>query len=463
MKRLLVILATFLVAMNISLLESQNLKQLTVEDCIKIGLKNSKGLKVSKSKIDFANSKSKEVDAGRLPALKLNAGYTRLSSIDAFNLPMGVSPSDTSMLSKVMTQLGRSFSGLFPVILNNYALKATVTQPIFTGYRLENNSKLMEYNIQASEEDLKKDAQQLIVDIESAYWSYYGAMEFKKSVEENIKQVKGHLTDIQNFFESGLATNNEVMKVKLQLSNLELTRLDAENAVDLSLINLNNTMNIPVSTNIELSSKPEIKNEEPVDLTSAVEKANTSRPELKAMSLRIKSGEAGVKIAESGWWPQINIFGDYIYNRPNQRISPMQDKFAGTWDLGLTIGWDIWNWNITKHQVNEAEATLEQTILGLGQMKDGITMEVSGAYMTFKKAKQKIHVTDETILQAEENYRVTKEKFDGGVAINSELLDAESSLLVSKISQISAIVDYQIAKSKFEKAIGMKNEDKYIK
>ena len=462
MNRLSVILVIFFITMNISLLESQNSKQLTLDDCIKIGLTNSKGLKVSKSKIDFANSKSKEVDAGMLPALRVNAGYTRLSSVNPTVISAG-HPTGNPMIDTIMGQIGQAFSGLFPIILNNYTFKATVTQPIFTGFRLENNSKLMEYNAGASIEDMKKDAQQLIVDIESAYWAYYGALEFKKSVDENIKQVKSHLTDIQNFFDNGLATNNEVMKVKLQLSNLELTKLDAENAVELGLINLNNTLNIPVSTNIGLLSKPEIMNDDVVDLNSAIEKANSLRPEIKAMGLRIKSGEAGVKIAESSWWPQINIFGDYYYNRPNQRIMPSQDVFSATWDLGVTIGWDLWNWNITKHQVNEAEATLEQSILGLGQMKDGITMEVSSAYLTFKKTKQKVMVTEETILQAEENFRVTKDKFDGGVAINSELLDAETSLLVSKISQISAIVDYQIAKSKFEKAIGLKDEEKYKK
>ena len=400
-----------------------------------------------------------------LPAFKLNAGYTRLSSVNPGSISIDPTKLDFTKMDpieiKTLSDIGQMFGGIFPVILNNYTFKASVTQPIFTGYRLESNSRLMEYNANAAVEDQKKDAQQLIVDIESAYWSYYGAMEFKKSVEENINQVKGHLTDIQNFFDNGLATNNEVMKVKLQLSNLELTRLDAENAVELSLINLNTTLNIPVTTKIELSSKPELNNNDIIDLNAAIDRANTTRPEIKAMNMRIKSGEAGVKMAESSWWPQINIFGDYYYNRPNQRIMPSEDKFAPTWDLGLTIGWDLWNWNITKHQVNEAEATLEQSILGLSQMKDGITMEVSSAYLTLRKARQKVKVTDETILQADENYRVTKDKFNGGVAINSELLDAETSLLMSRISRISAVVDYQVAKSKYEKAIGMKDEEKY--
>ena len=203
MKRLLAILIAGLAVMNISLLESQNLKQLTVDDCIKIGLTNSKGLKISKSKIDFAYSKSKEVDACMLPAFKLNAGYTRLSSVNPGSISIDPTKLDFTKMDpieiKTLSDIGQMFGGIFPVILNNYTFKASVTQPIFTGYRLESNSRLMEYNANAAVEDQKKDAQQLIVDIESAYWSYYGAMEFKKSVEENINQVKGHLTDIQNF------------------------------------------------------------------------------------------------------------------------------------------------------------------------------------------------------------------------------------------------------------------------
>ncbi|MDP4116097.1 MAG: TolC family protein, partial [Bacteroidota bacterium] len=56
--------------------------------------------------------------------------------------------------------------------------------------------------------------------------------------------------------------------------------------------------------------------------------------------------------------------------------------------------------------------------------------------------------------QAEENYRLTADKFKEGLALNSDLLDAETSLLQANTNYIQSIADFNISKAKLEKAIG---------
>jgi len=132
---------------------------------------------------------------------------------------------------------------------------------------------------------------------------------------------------------------------------------------------------------------------------------------------------------------------------------PSKDEFIGTWDLGLTLSYDIWNWGLYGEQAEQAECQLEQSRLALEQIKDIVSLEVQQSYMLLNKYKEKISFTEEAIKQAEENYRVTNEKFKSGVAISSELLDAETSLLISKINRITSIVEYEIALAKLEKAV----------
>ncbi len=415
---------------------AQNEYVLTIEESVNIALKNSKNLKIAESKVFSAEAKLQETNTQLYPTLKLTSGYTRLSEVQPFKFNFQ----------------GREIE-ISPTILNNYQIRFGIQYPIFTGFRLENTSKMMELNAKASEKDYESERTKIVFDVKTAYWSIKNLESSLKSVNENIRQVQAHLTDIENFYKNGMATENDVLKVRVQLSNLELAKLDIENALNLSRINFCIMLGIPATSTLTLTSEinPEIVDY--ADLNKLLELAYRNRPELQAMELRKEASQKAISIARSGWYPQILLGANYYYNRPNQRLMPLQDKFYGTWDFGITLSYDIWNWMSTKYQTQQAEASYYQSDLGYQQVKDGITLEVSQNYFAYLKAKEKIKVAKENVQQAEENYRVTNEKFKNGLVASSELLDAEVALLNAKISYNNSLLEFEIAKAKLEKSI----------
>ncbi|MBI5325667.1 MAG: TolC family protein [Ignavibacteriae bacterium] len=417
----------------------QDKKVLTLDECISLGLEKNKTLKISKSKVYAADEKLSEVNASMLPSLKMTGSYTRLSEVEKFRMP-----GDTSGFS------------LFPVVLNNYQFKLSLQQPLFAGMRLSSNSDMMEYNYLASLEDQKKDEVQLIYDIKNAFWSHFNALQLVNTVNENIGQVEGHLKDIESFYKLNLATDNDVLKVKVQLSNLKLLRIDAENSVSITKMTLNNFIGMPTMQNTAIPDNVEEGSTELPPIETLIIKAYDNRPELKGMDYRIKSGESGVSMAKAGWYPQVNLAANYYYSRPNQRIMPTRDEFRSTWDIGLNFSFDIWNWMTTSHQVEQAKASLEQSRFSAELIKDGVNLDVSQSYLLLVKAKEKIGYARENLEQAKENHRITNEKFKAGMTLNSELVDAESSLLIANINYISSIVEYRIAIAKLDKSIGQK-------
>jgi outer membrane protein len=418
--------------MLFSVLYSQEKKVLSVDDCVNIGLDKNKSIGISKSKIDLSKAKVKEVNTQLLPSLKLNASYTRLSAVDPFTI-MGMTVS--------------------PSILNNYISKLTLSQPLFTGFRLGSNLEMMEYNSLATEKDYRKDKTQLIYDIKNAYWNFYKAIEVKRVVAQNIDQISIHLNDIENLFKHGLTTNNEVLKVKVQLSNAELNSIDADNNIQMAMMSLNNLLGLPINTVIEPKTIAEAKKTDIPDVDKLVKKALENRSEVKSMEYRIKSTESAIKLAKSGWYPQISLMANYYYSRPNQRIFPTKDEFKGTWDLGVNLSFDIWNWRITSYQTEQSKVNLEQTKLSMGQIQDGIVLEVNQSYLTAIKNLEKIRITEETVKQATENMRVTYEKFKSGLVLNSDVIDAEVSLFQANINYTTSLVDYILSLTKLEKAI----------
>jgi outer membrane protein TolC len=417
---------------------AQDVKKLSIEESVQIGLENSHSLHSSKEKVKNAQSRLSELKTNLLPSLKFSGIYTRLSPIEPFILSVPT--------------LG-TFD-LTSNIVNNYSAKLTLQQPLFTGFKLLSSVDMADYNAQAQKQDYTKDEHDLIYNIKNAYWILYKSNRLKTVVDENVNQIKAHLEDVNNMFNQGLATKNDVLKVEVQLGDVQIKQIDANNNVRLSMISLDNVMGLPLSTQIEPVEKINSKIETLNTLDIYLDKAYQYRPELLGMDFRIKAGESGVTLAKSGWWPQLFLVGDYLSARPNQRIFPTTDNFTDTWDVSLSVSWDLWNWGVTGHQTDQAQTQVEQAKDSYKIAKDNITLEVTQTYLNILQSKEKMIVADNNVTQAEENYRVTDEKFKNGLTLNSELLDAEVALLTAKTNFVQSQVDYELAKAQLEKSSG---------
>jgi len=432
----------------VSLLANAQQRPLTIEEAISLSLENSRSLHASLMKSEYADAKSGEMSASLYPSLKAQLGYQNLSDIPpaAVVLPRnafgpGFPPQPVNVT-------------LSQVILNSYTARATLQQPLFTGWKLQSAADNAEYNANATRNDYEKDRQQLIYDVKAAYWSVYRAKEMKRLTDENVAQMEQHLQDVQNMFGQGMATTNEVLKTKVQLANARVLQTDAENSVTIAMIALNSTVGLPLGTEISTTTPltPTTKDFPAVDQLLAA--AFRQRADVQGMEWRVRAAETGVTAARGGWMPQIFLTGNYYYSRPNPRIFPAQDVFKDSWDIGVNLQFDIWNNLATVHQTSEAKAQYEQAKDTFATLKDGVTLDVTQSYLSFRQAKKKIELAQLSVDQATENLRVTREKFKSELTTNSELLDAEVTLLQAKVQLVQSLVDHELTEARLEKAIG---------
>lgn len=432
-------------------------RPLTLDECVALGLANSKGLHASGAAVDVAAAKAREASAALLPALKLGAGYTRLSEVPPFEVrlpfPAGL---PFPMPEKFVVS---------PNYFNNYALRLGLQQPLYAGGRLRAGVAAAKYGAEAAELELAKDRADLVYTLRAAYWNLYKAGEFVKAIDENVARTEAHLADVKNFFDQGLLTRNEVLRAELQLSNVRLARLDAADAAELARIRLDSLLGLPLDTELEPATMIDdaAALEGPgaaataggeKDAPGLLEKVLVRRPEHRAMDLRVKAGEAGVAMARSGWYPQVYLAGNYYDLRPNPRLLPAKDKFYSTWDVSLNISMDLWNWGATARQAEQARGRLIQAQDALGMVKDAVALELRQCRLELAGARGKIAVAREAATQAEENLRVTRERFREGVALNTDVLDAEVLALQAKTNLTQTLVDAELAGARLHKALG---------
>jgi len=430
---LLIFLSLFIIT---NIISAQRKLSLTAEQAIETGIQNSKTLHSSLMKVKYAKAKHSESISSALPSITLTGAYRRLSSVDPFSINL----------------FGTNYT-ISPSILDAYTTQATIFQPIFTGFRMLKNIDLTDQLSNAADEDYNKDKSELVYNIKESYWNLFKATELNKIMTETVDQVKAHLQDAKNLVSAGMMIQNDMLKIEVQLSDITLKQIDAENAVKLSMVALNSLIGIDLNTQIEIASVMQYVDSEYKDLDKLIEEAIDKRAEIKSADYRIKASEAGVTIAESSWYPQISLVGDYYYSKPNSRIFPTRNQFDATWDAGVNVSINVWNWLTTAHQTEQAKTQLSQSVDSKGIIKDGITLEVTQNYLSFNQSKRRIDVSELGVKQADENMRNIEDKFKNGLATTTDVVDAETALNTAKVSYTNALVDYELAKAKLNKSL----------
>jgi outer membrane protein len=423
-------------------------KPLSLNEAIAAALEASPAFHASRMKAEASAARTREVAASRLPSLRLGAGYTRLSEVPPFEVTLPISPTPI-----VVSQS----------YFNNWSLRLAVQQPVFTGFRLEAGAESARMLERSAGLDLAKDRSELVYAVKSAYWGLARARDYEAVVAETIGQVREHLKDVRAFYDQGLLVKNEVLRAEIQLSNAELAGIDARNAVEIARTALNSLAGFPIGTDLELITSAESQASrvagpaETGDEAAAgalLDTALAGRPELRAAEFRIKASEAGLKAAKAGWYPQVSLAGNFYYLRPNSRYMPALDRFKSTWDVGLAVSFDLWNWGQTKNQAEQARAQLAQARDARDLLEDQAVLEVTQCRLALTQARRKIEVAAAAVGQADENLRLVRERFRQGVALNADVLDAEVFLLQARTTKVQAAIDLVLAQARLEKALG---------
>ena len=423
-----------------SVLFGQN-KKLTLTESLEIGIKNSKDLKISHSKIVSSEAQVTSATSQLLPQLGLTASYMHLSNIPPFQVSLPIFPQPIQ---------------ISPVILDNYNLKLTLQQPLFTGFRLLSLRGAAKSNYTASKLDYNSETNEVAFKIQSAFWNYYKAAQNDKVLSDNLQQINQHLTDTKNFLANGLATQNDVLKLEVQYSSTKLQKIEADNNLDIARTVFNQAVGLPLESKTEIETNEIITQKNSDNLNELIAEAKNNRSELKALSSRVEASLQGVRAAESSWFPSIYLIGDYYYSKPNQRIIPAVNQFKDTWDVGVSLSWSLWNWGNNSAQTTIAEQNKIQTETNLSKLNDAVEIEVYQNYLTFKRAYDKVNVAKLGVNQAEENYRMIKDKYDTQVASSTDLIDAETALLQAKTNYNNSLVEYELAKVLLDKSVGKK-------
>ena len=423
---------------------AQSAMELTLEESVRIALEKSKTLAMAREKVEESKARIGEARSGFLPRIGSKASYTRLDMVPYMSFAIPGMPAGT-IPDKI--EIGDD---------DIYNVAVSAQQPLFTGGRILNGYRMAEYGAEAEALNYRRSESEVVLHATEAYYGVLKAQEFRKVSEQAVAQMEAHVRDLENMYQVGMIAENDLLKAKVQLSNVKLMRIQATNAVRMATTAFCSVLGIPLDTEVALKAKLEYQPSEPVVLDEAIQKALKERPEMKAMQYSLKIGEKAVSISKAGWLPNVGLIGNYNYKRPDREN---EKEWYGSWDVTVAAEMNVFDWGATHYQTTQAKHRLRRMEEGFGQLRDGITLEVTQSVLALQEAREKVAATQENVEQAEENYRITNEKFKQGMATNTDLLDANTMWTQAKMEVVQALADHHVAEAKLEKATGiMSNE-----
>ena len=412
-------------------------KPLSLEESLQIGLKNSKEIKIAESKVIGSEEKITEIGSQMFPKLTLGAGYTNLNMIE---------PETFGLVPGYPVQIKNPFY--------SYGLNLSLQAPIFTGFQLSSLKGAAEFNNNAVQNDLQNTINQKALGIQTAYWNLYKAEKSVELILQSLSSLQQKLKDTEQFLENGLVTKNDLLKLKVQVSNAELKLIDAKNKQEVARALLNKTIGYPLNEQTKIETDVMIDTISGYTYDELLSEALIYRNELKSLGFRIDAGEESITAANSGWWPKLYAVGSYYYYNINAETFNISDQNLQIWYLGLSLSWDLWDWGYTSSKSTQAEQEVLQIRETMKLLKEQIELEVYNNYLSLLSEKEKIMIGNLAVESAEENYRITEDKYNNQLATSTDLIIAQTELLDAKTQLAISIADYELATTRLDMAVG---------
>ncbi|WP_353718576.1 TolC family protein [Dyadobacter sp. 676] len=419
---------------------AQSARTIKLEEAIAMSLQNSKQLKLSQSNVDLATLGIRQVKENQLPSLSVSGSYLRVNSPNV-NLKIKQEGNDSTGNSGGMPNVHQAMYGM-----------ASASLPLFSGFRFKYGLESAKYVEQAARLDADHDREAVIQNTVAAYGNLYKAQKAVDLVTENLASERERVQEFTNREKNGMLARNDLMKAKLQESNVELALLNAQNDLKITTINMNLLLGLPEETVIQADSSSFATLKEEGNAAEWEQTALAHRKDIAANGIRQKAADSDIKVAKADLYPSVALSAGYVaLNIPGVVTVP------NAVNAGIGFKYDVASLWKSHAKIAEARTKAYQLKTNEQIILDKIHLEVNTAYYNYVLSKRKIDVYAKAVEQANENYRITKNKYDNSLVTTTELLDADVAQVQSRIDYEAAKADAVVAYKKLEQTAGVIN------
>jgi len=434
MKNIFLIVLLFSLGLNVQAQDKWDLKR-----CVDYAKEHNIALQLKKLEADIQSNNTKQSKLSLLPSLNGRTDY-------GFNY--GRTLNSTNTYSDQNTESG------------SLSLSSNVT--LFDGFKKRNSLKQSELDLQATLEDVEKAKEDLALNITSYYLDILFKKELLQVAKEQLKVTRLQIERTSVLVEAGTLPQGTLMEQKAQAAQEELTVVNSQNNLDISLLDLAQLLDLEQIDGFDISipQLPIVNATKSIlDPKSVFANSLKSRPGIKAANLRLESSMKGLTIAKGSRTPSLSMYGfwgssysndfseyEFVNGHPNLIRNEMkfsdQLKSRERKAFGFQLDIPIFNGGTVDRNISNAKINIDRSRLNLENSKNILRKEIQQAHANAIAAMKKYFSSETAVYSTEEAFRYTEEKFNLGLVNSVDYNQAKNNLLKSKSNLLQAKYEY---------------------
>jgi len=408
-------------------------KPMSLQQCVDFALENSYAVKqkMLEKESNYIQLKARKTSIA--PSLGANIGQT-------FDFGRADLPSSLTVNTTQST--------------TNYYLG--MSMDIFQGLRTHHQIQSDKLNLEATLFDIEDAKENIELTITAFYLQVLLNKEILEVLKAQVALAQEQVDRIQVLVNNGKSSDAELYAAKSSLATDQLSVVEAENSVRLSLLDLAQLMNYPNVAHFDVVPEGEQSDihtvlNKKIDVTSVAENALENRPAIRAALTRIEQAKREIKVSQSGWYPTLAFnayFGSsYFYDfkevelQPNWSFGKQFKNFAHE-SLGLTLSIPIFDKLSTHYNVKQQKIRVKSQELQLEETKRNLIKSIEQAYVNAVAAKEKYFSSQAANAATKISFEFEEVKYNAGASTNYEFNEAKNKYLKAQSNLIQSKFDF---------------------
>lgn len=301
-------------------------------------------------------------------------------------------------------------------------------------------------------ESLAQTRQDTVIQVKQAYYALLQDQQLAEVQQRNVSDQQAHLDLTKARFSAGVAPRSDVVTAEAAVAEAQLNLATAQNTSAVARVNLNLAMGVDVRTptRVEETAEPVVPLPEPAAL---LEQAFAQRPAVRQARATVQAARDTLGSARASNRP--GFFANWNYGLSGAAFPP--DR--ASWAYGVSLQWPLLDLGLTRGRIQEAEVNALAAEVQLRQTEQSVASEVVQAYLNVQTSRQKVTTSQAEEASAEESLALATGRYQAGVAVYIEVIDAETAAVTARTNLVNARYGLSTSLAALKAALGLEEGD----
>jgi len=411
----------------------------TVSDCISYALKHQP--LVNQLKIDelVADQTVRSTLSEWFPQISSGAGLTHYLKQPVIIFPNFSNPEGP----KIEVTTG---------VKNSSSLQFSASQRIFDSDLWLAGRTAKDYRRQVRQSG-QRDAIQLVVDINKAYYDVLLSRQMLNIINEDIDRLTVSLNDALALYKNGVRDKIDYSRATVSLNNARSQKISIANSIGAKLTYLKQLMGYPGGKELILkNSFNEMKNEIMADTLEAL--PYKKRIEYQLLETNISLQGSMVAYNRLGFLPSLSGSANFNYIFQNDDFSKLYNKSFPNSTVGLVLSFPIFEGGKRIHELKRSKLLYDRLVLDTISVRDEMYTGYAGALASYKNNLAAYNLTLKNIEIARDVYVTLLSQYREGVKPYLEVIISETDLRTAQLNNLSSLIMLMFSKIDVDQALG---------